>query len=132
VRARLVDELPLFMVPTAFVVLHAFPKNAHGKIDRARLPAPEGVVESADSGQVAPRTETERRLAALWQEVLGVGEVGVDDDFFSVGGNSLRFVQIAEHIKEVFGIAVELRVLFTTPTVAGLAEVLDARQPADA
>lgn len=125
VRARLVDKLPLFMVPTAFVVVDAFPKNAHGKIDRARLPAPETTGERTGPGRLAPRTDTERRLAELWRDVLGVGEIGVDDDFFAIGGNSLRFAQIAARIKDVFHVPLELRVLFTNPTVAGLAEVLD-------
>jgi acyl carrier protein len=65
----------------------------------------------------------------LWRETLGVAEVSVDDDFFAVGGNSMRFVQIAARIKEAFGVSLELRTLFTTPTVAGLAEALDGRLP---
>ncbi|TDV43181.1 non-ribosomal peptide synthetase [Actinophytocola oryzae] len=127
VRGRLVDRLPLFMVPTAFVVVPAFPKNAHGKIDRARLPAPQETGEGGAPGHVAPRTETERRLVDLWRETLGVDEVSVDDDFFAVGGNSMRFVQIAARIREAFDVSLELRTLFTTPTVAGLAEALDGR-----
>ncbi|HEX5120915.1 MAG TPA: amino acid adenylation domain-containing protein [Pseudonocardiaceae bacterium] len=122
-RTHLVQRLPLFMVPTEFVFLDSFPKNVNGKIDRARLPVPDSG-PAGGTGRVAPRSATETRLADIWQDVLGLGEIGVTDDFFAIGGNSLKFAQVAARVRDEFGLAVELRTLFTNPTVAGLAEVL--------
>ncbi|HUD37197.1 MAG TPA: amino acid adenylation domain-containing protein [Streptosporangiaceae bacterium] len=125
------ERLPLFMVPTAFVMLDAFPKNVNGKVDRARLPAPDAGAQRA--ARIAPRSPAEQQLAEIWGGVLGTSELGVTDDFFALGGNSLKFAQIAARITEQFGISVDLRVLFSHPTIAALAEAIAAGQasPAD-
>jgi acyl carrier protein len=126
-RAHLADRLPLFMIPHAFAVLDAFPKNAHGKVDRSRLPEPADASGTLDAGRAEPRTDTERRLVGIWQDVLGRRDIGVEDDFFAAGGSSLKFAQIAARIREELGIPVELRALFTSPTIAGLAALLEDR-----
>jgi amino acid adenylation domain-containing protein len=126
-RRHLAERLPLFMVPARFAYLDGFPKDANGKIDRSRLPRPE--VPGA-AAPVAPGTPAERKLAQIWCEVLGVPEVSAGDDFFSLGGNSLKFAQIATHISEAFGTTVDLRSLLVYPTLRDLAGYITAEQPA--
>ncbi|HEX8391103.1 MAG TPA: amino acid adenylation domain-containing protein, partial [Longimicrobium sp.] len=122
-RARLAAALPPYMVPSAVVVLDHLPLTRNGKVDRAALPAPEygGAAEHA-----APVTETERRLAAVWAEVLGAERVGADDNFFELGGHSLLAARVIARVREGFGADVPLRALFETPTVRGLAVRVDA------
>ncbi|MFI8972217.1 non-ribosomal peptide synthase/polyketide synthase [Nocardia asteroides] len=121
VRAALVRSLPAYMVPAAFVVLKAFPLNASGKLDRKALPAPE--FEAAVFR--APVTEIERIVAATFATVLGFPadrEVGLDDDFFALGGNSLNATQVAARLGAALDTQVPVRLLFDAPTVAALAQ----------
>ncbi|MFP5284931.1 MAG: condensation domain-containing protein, partial [Thermoanaerobaculia bacterium] len=122
-RRHLRERLPEYMVPSAFVALPAMPLTANGKVDRRALPAPEGAgVERA--AYVAPRDETERLLAGIWEDVLGVEGIGVEDDFFEIGGHSLLAVQVASRIRDVFGAEVPLRRLFEAPGLSALAEAV--------
>ena len=122
-RDFLTERLPAYMVPGAFVTLAEMPLGPTGKIDRKALPAPD-----ADGGgaRVAPRTETERAIAAIWEDVVGVREVGVHDDFFDLGGHSLLATQVMTRIAEAIGVELPLAALFELKTVAGLAEIADA------
>lgn len=123
-RTELRNKLPDYMVPSAFVVLEALPLSANGKADRKHLPPPEQA--SLTTGRfVAPRTETERQLACIWSELLGLDRVGTDDSFFELGGHSLLATRVISRIREQFGVQVPLRAMFEVPTVAGLAERLD-------
>jgi amino acid adenylation domain-containing protein len=121
-HAWLRQSLPDYMVPAAFVRLAALPVTANGKLDRRALPAPrwEGFDEIT-----AAATPTEERLLAVWREVLGVERLGVHDSFFDLGGHSLLATQLMARLRERFGAEVPLRMLFQSPTVAGLAAVLD-------
>ncbi|MDX8130471.1 amino acid adenylation domain-containing protein, partial [Methylomonas sp. OY6] len=92
-KVTLRQHLPDYMVPSAFVVLEAMPLSANGKLDRKQLPAPD-LSEQLKKTYVAPRTNTERVLAEIWQEVLGVEQVGIEDDFFELGGHSLLATQL--------------------------------------
>ncbi|HEX2081289.1 MAG TPA: amino acid adenylation domain-containing protein [Longimicrobium sp.] len=123
VRGWLRERLPEWMVPSALVRMDALPLNRHGKVDRAALPDP-AVAEDDAPAYVAPRTETEELLAALWGEVLGTERVGVTDDFFAGGGHSLQAMQLVTRIREALRVDLPLRALFEAPTVAGLAGVL--------
>lgn len=116
-RAR----LPSYMVPSAYVQLPSFPLTTSGKIDRKALPAPEARSGPASEGR-RPRHDLETRLCTIWSEVLGVPEVGIDDDFFALGGTSVSAVQARARIEREIGMAVPLRALFEGPTVAALAE----------
>lgn len=122
--AHLRAVLPDFMVPAAFVVIDAVPKTASGKVDRAALPLPVRLVRR-DVPRIAPRTERERQIAAVWREVLGLDEVGVEESFFDLGGQSLMATQVVARLAEGHGFDVPLRRLFETPTIAGLAAGLD-------
>ncbi|HEU4453749.1 MAG TPA: amino acid adenylation domain-containing protein, partial [Longimicrobium sp.] len=126
-RAELKRRLPEYMVPSAVVVMDDFPRTPNGKIDRAALPLPE-----AEAGEafVAPRGETEGRIAGVWSEVLGRGAVGVNDNFFEIGGHSLLLVQLHERLRAALGIDVTLVDLFQFPTVAALAERVERQAKA--
>ncbi|OEJ93284.1 non-ribosomal peptide synthetase [Streptomyces thermolilacinus] len=118
------DRLPGYMVPAAFVVLDALPRTVQGKCDTAALPDPEPPVTP---GAVAPRTPTELVTAQVWAEVLGLPQVGVDDDFFALGGHSLRAVAVASRLRAAFDCPVRVRDLFEHPTVERLAAELERR-----
>ena len=120
-RAFLKTRLPDHMLPAAFVTLDALPLNSSGKIDRRALPAPDAVRPSLAAAYVAPRTPAEEGIAAIWCEVLGIEQVGVDDDFYELGGNSLLLPQVMHRLQRDFQVEVPLRSLAEEPTVAGLA-----------
>ncbi|MFE0579209.1 amino acid adenylation domain-containing protein [Streptomyces sp. NPDC058874] len=120
-RGRLAAQLPDHMVPSAFVVLDAFPMNRNGKLDRAALPAPDfGALLSS----CAPRGPREELLAELFAQVLGLPSVGAEDSFFELGGHSLLATRLLSRIRAVLGGDLGIRQLFQHPTVAGLAACL--------
>ncbi|HEX5748967.1 MAG TPA: amino acid adenylation domain-containing protein [Archangium sp.] len=123
-RAWMKQRLPEYMVPSAFVVLDTLPLSPNGKVDRKALPVPEQPAASQE--YVAPRNETEERLAALWSEVLRMPRVGIHDNFFELGGHSLLATQVVARIRESFQVELPLRELFDAPTLAGLAMRIDA------
>jgi amino acid adenylation domain-containing protein len=132
-RAHLRGSLPEYMLPSAFVTLPALPATPSGKVDRRALPAPEALeaeaaaAANADAPAAAPRTALERRIAAYWAEVLRTEPVGLDDNFFERGGNSLLLTLLHARLDEEFpGLGVQLMDLFRHPTVRTLAEHLAA------
>ncbi len=123
-RAFLSMRLPNYMVPGHIVFLDALPLNPSGKVDRKALPAPD--LERATTSQfVAPRTLTEYQLARIWEELLGLYPVGVQDNFFRLGGHSLLVVRLMARIQQQFGQHLPLTTLFEEPTIAHLARALD-------
>ena len=118
-RAFLQDRLPGHMVPAAFVTLPALPLTRHGKLDRAALPAP-GLAGVAAAPFAPPETPVEQAVAASWGEVLGLPQVGIDDDFFALGGDSIRAIQVRARAEER-GVHFTLQDLFRLPTVRALA-----------
>ncbi|MDO0924515.1 non-ribosomal peptide synthase/polyketide synthase [Streptomyces sp. TG1A-8] len=136
-RAHLEKLLPAHMVPAAYVPLAALPLTANGKLDRRALPAPGPDGFAAGGGRTAPHTPAEHLVAAAWADVLATGEVGADDDFFALGGDSILAVRVTSRLRAAFGADVSPRLLFTHPRLADLAAALgdpagDGAAPADA
>ncbi|MFF0310545.1 AMP-binding protein [Streptosporangium sp. NPDC004379] len=124
-RERLRRSLPEYMVPACLVTLPALPLTPNGKLDRAALPPPEAAPARITAYR-APGTAVEDELASMWAEVLGLGEpVGVDDDFFDLGGHSLTAAQIIARVQARYGAAVPIVAFFENPTIAGLAGELE-------
>ncbi|WP_433272786.1 non-ribosomal peptide synthetase [Actinosynnema sp. CS-041913] len=119
-RRLLADRLPAAMVPEVITVLDRLPVGPNGKLDRSALPEPRVV----PAGGPRPRTTRQRQLAALFEEVLGVPAVGLTDDFFALGGHSLRVVRLVRRIREVTGVVIPAHEVFRAPTVEGLAHRL--------
>ncbi len=122
-RGFLARTLPDHMVPSAFVHLDRLPLTGNGKLDRKALPAPEW--ETTGARHVEPRTETERVLADIWAQVLGLDRVGVEDDFFELGGDSIISIQVVSRARQA-GYGLAPRDLFTHSTVAALAAAVPA------
>jgi amino acid adenylation domain-containing protein len=130
-HAFLKEKIPSYMIPSIFVTLKEIPLTPNGKVNRRELPEPEFIESEANENFVAPRTPSEEMLASIWRETLGVPQVGVESNFFDLGGHSLLATRVMSQIREQFGVELPLRVLFETPTIAGLAPHLDAVQSKD-
>jgi len=124
-RAHLAARLPAYMLPSVCVVLDRLPLNANGKVDRKALPTPDAPARS--TGFEPPATGTEMRLAGLWEEVLERPGVGATDDFFRLGGHSLRLVRLQTRIRSLFGHDLPLAELFRAPTLRAMAALIDAQ-----
>jgi amino acid adenylation domain-containing protein len=127
-RAFLAAKLPSFMVPWAFVPLPALPRNANGKLDRGALPAPGRQAWGAAAEVEEPRSEAERTVAGIWQEVLGLDRVSVRDNFFDSGGHSLLAVRAYHRLRAAFGRDFPLVALFEHPTIEAIARYLGGGQ----
>ena len=124
--AHLAASLPDYMIPRQVVLLAQLPLTPSGKLDRKALPAPELARGSAH--YVAPRTPTEAALAALWAQVLTLDRVGVDDNFFALGGHSLLSIKLFHLMHSRLGVTLPLAAIFSAPTVAALAALIGQRQ----
>jgi amino acid adenylation domain-containing protein len=119
-QAFLRQTLPDYMIPSAFVKVDALPLTPSNKLDRRALPVPDDTRPDIWSDFVAPRSEMEHVLAAIWKEVLRWNRVGVHDNFFELGGNSLHAVQMFSRIRNVLGVDIKFQRFFTHPTIADL------------
>ena len=124
-RAFLKDRLPEYMVPAGFLFLDALPLTSNGKVDRRALPAIEHDKPQGRREYAAPRTEIEEALATICAEALGVEKLGIYDDFFELGGDSLMAIRAIFRIRKAVGVELQVRSFFDAPTVAGLAEVVE-------
>ena len=120
-------KLPEHMVPASFVKVEELPLLSSGKVNRRALSAVAGV-SLAEQGIVAPRTEVEQKLAAMWAEVLKLKEVGVDQNFFELGGHSLLVLQVMARIRREFDVELGVRTMFEEPTIAGLGVEVEKAQ----
>jgi len=125
-RHFLRDNLPEYMVPSAFVTLETLPLTPNGKVDRRALPSPDGTNSELEDAFVAPRTPAEETLAEIWAQVLGLERVGVHNDFFALGGHSLLATQVISRARQAFQIELPVRILFEASTVADLAEGIES------
>jgi amino acid adenylation domain-containing protein len=123
-RAFLRGKLPDYMLPSDFVSLDALPLTPNGKVDRRALPSPDKTRPDFEIGLVAPRDFLELKLAGIWESLLGVKPIGVQDDFFNLGGHSLIAVRLMAKIQQVFSKRLPLNVLFQAPTIEQLANRL--------
>ncbi|HWS86516.1 MAG TPA: amino acid adenylation domain-containing protein [Pyrinomonadaceae bacterium] len=120
-RNYLREKLPEYMVPAAVVMLDEMPLAANGKVDRRALPAPDQQRAQLEAQFQAASTPVEEVLVGIWAELLGVDSVGVNDNFFDLGGHSLLVTQVASRVREIFEVEIPLRLYFDEQTVAGLA-----------
>jgi len=123
-RSFMLEQLPEYMLPSAFVSMDSLPLTANGKVDRRALPNPDQSKLGSDKVFVPARSPAEEKLAAIWKEVLKVERVGIHDDFFELGGHSLLATQVISRIRSAFEVELPLRNIFETPTVAGLSEAI--------
>ena len=123
-RSFLKEKLPDYMVPSAFVMLEAMPRTPNGKVDRRALPDPGKSRPQLEDPFVAPRTPVEEQLAQIWAEVLSLDRVGVHDNFFESGGNSLTAARIVSQVLQRFQLELSMQVLFEAPTVAEMAALI--------
>ncbi|MFI6893874.1 non-ribosomal peptide synthetase [Streptomyces sp. NPDC050256] len=124
-RAHAQAELPHYMVPSRFLILPELPTTAHGKRDLDTL---RSLLEADDrrrSTRVAPTTKTERQLAAVWEELLGIEDIGADDDFFTLGGHSMLAFRVQTRIQRELGVGLEFRTLLTCSVLSALAAEID-------
>ncbi|HEX6288834.1 MAG TPA: amino acid adenylation domain-containing protein [Herpetosiphonaceae bacterium] len=129
-RDFLHERLPEYMIPSTFVLLDALPLTPNGKLDRQALPAPTTLRPALDTRYASPRTVTERTITAIWQDVLQIDTIGVEDNFFDLGGHSLTLAQVGSRLQEAFGRPVQMVDLFKYPTISALATFLAQTEPA--
>ncbi len=125
-RDFLKDQLPEYMIPTAFVRLEKLPVLPNGKVDRKQLPDPEPSEAMTGQVYVAPRTPTEEILCSIWSQMLEVKRIGVYDNFFELGGHSLIATQLMSRIRDAFEVELPIRHLFEAPQIAPLAQAIDS------
>ena len=128
-RAHLAQYLPEYMQPVVFMLLDALPLNPNGKVDRGALPRPEAQTPRPDVTYAAPQTELERMIAALWQAALQVAQVGLYDNFFDLGGDSVTLIRMHSKLGEALGRAIPLAAMFKYATVSALAKHLSQAEP---
>jgi acyl carrier protein len=121
-RTFLSGKLPQYLIPARFISLAAFPLSPNGKVDRAALPAP--VVANGGAAVEAPSTQLEQTLVELWQRILRVERVGLDDNFFDLGGDSLMIVAVHSNLQKVFEAEIPVTDLFEFTTIRTLARHL--------
>ena len=126
-RAHLKKDLPDYMLPSAFVPMEKLPLTPNGKIDRKALPAPDAALPLNDAYS-APDNETEQKIAEIWQEVLGVARAGRDNNFFDLGGDSLRLMRVRSALQKAFGKEVAMVDMFRCTTIRMLSDLLTGKE----
>jgi amino acid adenylation domain-containing protein len=127
-RRALAEKLPDHMLPSVFVVLDALPLTPNGKVDRQALPDPGASRPELETPFVAPRTPVEKELTQIWAEVLSLDQVGIQDNFFDLGGHSLTATRIISQVIKQFKVDIPLQSLFQAPTVAEMAKIITERR----
>ncbi|RUR75337.1 non-ribosomal peptide synthetase [Chlorogloeopsis fritschii PCC 9212] len=127
-RSFLKEQLPEYMIPSAFVILEALPLTPNGKIDRRALPAPEKNRPELAANYVIPQTKVEQTIANIWQKALNIEQIGIHDNFFELGGHSLLMLRVHSELQEIFKTDLLILDLFRYPTISSLAEYLNQLQ----
>ncbi len=120
-RKHLFQSLPNYMIPSYFIQLDKFPLTTNGKVDRKKLPEPDGSIFTGAEYE-APRDSIEEDLVKIWNEVLGVEKIGINDNFFELGGHSLKATSLIAKIHKVLNVQVPLKEIFANPTIKGISE----------
>ncbi|CCQ65303.1 COG1020: Non-ribosomal peptide synthetase modules and related proteins [Crocosphaera watsonii WH 0402] len=120
IQGYLQDKIPNYMIPRSYTILKQLPLNANGKIDRNSLPKPNILAATSSIEFVAPQTEIQEQLATIWKQYLEIEKVGIYDNFFDLGGNSLLVTQVISKVRQTFQVELPLQKLFETPTIAEL------------
>ncbi|MCP4350754.1 MAG: amino acid adenylation domain-containing protein [Desulfobacterales bacterium] len=129
-RNDLADYLPDHMIPAYFMILDALPLTINGKIDKKALPSPDssGSRSGISTDYVQPRNPLEEKLAEIWESVLEREKIGINDNFFDLGGHSIKATKLASRIHKQLKAEIRLREIFESPTVAGLAEIVEGKE----
>jgi amino acid adenylation domain-containing protein len=130
-RGYLKEKLPEYMIPQGFVQVKEFPLSPNGKVDRRALHALDAAQLEPEEAYVAPRSELETVLSGIWSELLGAARVGVHDDFFELGGHSLLATQVISRVRDTLHVELPLREFFQSPTVAGMAALIENLRQSD-
>jgi amino acid adenylation domain-containing protein len=125
-RAHLQTSLPDYMCPATFVEMEHFPLTANGKIDRQAFPEP-GIVDGTSTSYAAPEGDVEIKLATIWERILNRQRIGVNEDFFEIGGHSLLAARLFLQLQREFGVKLPLALLFQVPTIRGLAKRIEGK-----
>ncbi|TFI50727.1 non-ribosomal peptide synthetase, partial [Mastigocladus laminosus UU774] len=123
-RSFLKEKLPDHMIPSTFVMLENLPLAPSGKIDRKALPQPDNLRPELETNYVKPRNEVERSIADIWQKILKIDKVGIQDNFFDLGGHSLNVLQVYSKLRELFKAELAITDLFKYPTINSLSQYL--------
>lgn len=129
-REYLSGILPEYMIPSYFIKIEEMPLNTNGKIDRKALPESDGIINTGNE-YIAPTNMVEKKLMKIWQEVLKVEKIGINDSFFELGGHSLLAIKLISKIKEDFNIEIPLQILFQTKTISGIGSYLGKNKSND-
>lgn len=124
-RGFLREKLPKYMVPSVFIYLDTLPLTTNGKIDRKALPVPDSTRPQLEQTFVAARTPLEEILAKIWIQVLGVAQVGIEDNFWELGGNSLQITELMASVRDTLQVELPLASFFETPTISGLTQAIN-------
>jgi acyl carrier protein len=127
-RDFLKEKLPEYMMPSTFVMTDTLPLTANGKLDRQALPVPVRARAEGGGVFVGPRTPSEKLIAEIWSAVLNLDQVGVHDNFFDLGGHSLKATRVVSRVREVFRVELPVCALFQSPTIAALSETIEIAQ----
>jgi amino acid adenylation domain-containing protein len=126
IKTFLKERLPDYMIPAHFVQVEDLPLNANGKVDERRLPIPLNLKLTDSSLYLKPTNKIEERLVSIWENVLGIDKIGINDNFFEIGGHSLTATQAVARIHKEFDTKISIRNLFANPTIAELSEIISA------
>jgi acyl carrier protein len=124
-RSHLRQSLPEYMVPSTFVVLQEMPLTPNGKIDRKSLPSPDDARPELEQHYVPPTTDTQKAIAQIWSEILGIDEIGIHDNFFDLGGHSLTATRVVARIRTAFAIDLSLAEFFASATIKDVSEIVE-------
>ena len=128
-RSFLIDKLPEYMIPSVYIMLESFPLTANGKIDRRALPEPDSMRPDLETNYVAPKTQTELLIANMWKEIIGLDEIGVNDNFFDLGGDSIKGAIFINKLQKQLNQIIYVVAIFEAPTIAEFINYLKKHYP---